>query len=84
MAVEEHQLTQSTQQSTQPTQDASQDRSIVNAEIWGSLIPFNRANPHISRVDFFKTQAKYTIGRSRQYGVNDVPFSKCLQMSAYF
>ncbi|PIL30312.1 transporter [Ganoderma sinense ZZ0214-1] len=80
MAVEEHQLTQSTQQSTQPTQDASQDRSIVNAEIWGSLIPFNHANPYITRIDFLKTQTTYTMGRSRQPGVNDVPFPKCLKM----
>ena len=84
MAVEEHQLTQSTQQSTQPTQDASQERSIVNAEIWGSLIPFNRANPYISRIDFVKTQTTYAIGRSRQSGVNDVPFPKCLKMSECF
>ncbi|PIL30297.1 transporter [Ganoderma sinense ZZ0214-1] len=81
MAVEEHQLTQSTQQSTQPTQDASQDRSIVNAEIWGSFIPFNHANPYITRIDFVKTQTTYTMGRSRQPGVNDVPFPKCLKMS---
>ncbi|KAM5541348.1 hypothetical protein V8D89_004902 [Ganoderma adspersum] len=81
MAVEEHQLTQSTQHSTQPTQDASQERSIVNAEIWGSLIPFNRANPYIFRIDFVKTQTTYAIGRSRQNGVNDVPFPKCLKMS---
>ncbi|KAI1786986.1 Pkinase-domain-containing protein [Ganoderma leucocontextum] len=81
MAVEEHQLTQSTQHSTQPTQDASQDRSIVNAEIWGSLIPYNSGNPYISRVDLLKTQRTYTIGRSRQNGVNDISFSKCLKMS---
>ena len=83
MAVEEHSLTQSTQQSTQPTQDASQDRSIVNAEIWGSLIPFNRANPYISRIDFLKMQTTYTIGRSRQGG-NDILFPKCLKMSECF
>ena len=81
--VEEHEHTQSTQQSTQPTQYASQERSIVNAEIWGSLIPFSCANPYISRVDFFKTQTTYTIGRSRQDGVNDVSFPKCLKMSKY-
>ncbi|PIL30298.1 transporter [Ganoderma sinense ZZ0214-1] len=80
--VEDHPLTQSSQQSTQPTQEALLDQSVVSAEIWGSLIPCNRANKHIQRVDFFKTQTRYTLGRSRQYDINGVSFSKCLEMSA--
>ena len=79
--VEEQPPSQSTQQSTQPTQDALLDRSIVNTEIWGSLIPVNPANPRIKRIDFLKTQTKYTLGRSRQ---NDIPFRKCVEMSECF
>ena len=79
MAVAEM-LTQSTQQSTQPTQEASQDKSLVNVEIWGSLIPFNPSNTHLKRIDLIKLQPKDTIGRSRQEDV-DISFPKCMKMS---
>ncbi|KAI0794699.1 kinase-like domain-containing protein [Fomes fomentarius] len=80
MAVEDF-PTQSTEQSTQSTQSGSQDRPITDTEIWGSLIPFNHHNPHVSRIDFERGNKIYKIGRSRRAGVNDLPFPYAGKMS---
>ncbi len=82
MAVEDF-PTQSTEQSTQSTQSGSQDRPITDTEIWGSLIPFNHHNPHVSRIDFERGNKIYKIGRSRRAGVNDLPFPYAGKMSKW-
>lgn len=81
MAVQQS-ATPSTQESTQSTQqEPSQASSVYDKNIWGSLIPFNPLNKHVSRIDFYKYRQTYTIGRSRKEGVNDVPFPHAAKIS---
>ncbi|KAH9939108.1 kinase-like domain-containing protein, partial [Epithele typhae] len=66
-------VSQSTQFSTQSTEPASQvSMMFIDKDIWGSLIPCNSQNPHLRRIDMCHNQRKYTFGRSRKEGVNDV------------
>ncbi|RPD52895.1 Pkinase-domain-containing protein [Lentinus tigrinus ALCF2SS1-7] len=68
---------------TQPTQAATQfatqfDDVTDELDIWGFLLPANSNNPHIERINFFKWQPKYTIGRGPG---NDIRFRRCLFVS---
>ena len=74
--------TQSTQGTTQSTQEASYtapERS--DGTIWGSLIPLNALNPHISRIDLKKDKHLYIIGRGRHTDSVDIRFSHGNQIS---
>ncbi|KAH9913075.1 kinase-like protein [Epithele typhae] len=51
------------------TQLVSQTEHPADDDLWGVLIPCNAANPHIKRVDLFKGQRTYRIGRK---SLNDV------------
>lgn len=63
---------QSTQQTTQATQEASQqDGSIIDAHLWGYLLP---CNPKLHRIDFHKLRKTYSIGRNAESGQNDIIF----------
>lgn len=63
---------QSTQQATQATQEASQqDSSVIDAHLWGYLLP---CNPKLHRIDFHKLRNTYCIGRNSESGQNDIIF----------
>ncbi|EMD33747.1 hypothetical protein CERSUDRAFT_125997 [Gelatoporia subvermispora B] len=55
--LEETQATQSTQDASQ----SSQPNPLIDAHLWGYLIP---CNPSVHRIDFIKTRPQYTIGRN--------------------
>lgn len=73
-------VSQSTQAATQAaTQFATQfDDATDDPEIWGFLLPATSNNPHISRINFLKSQHKYTIGRGPS---NDIRFPRCTFVS---
>ncbi|KAJ3563307.1 hypothetical protein NP233_g9018 [Leucocoprinus birnbaumii] len=55
------QETQQTQEpQTQSTQDSSQQQNDLESHLWGALIP---CNPQIARVDLWKIQKSYRVGR---------------------
>jgi len=56
---EQTQQTQSTQQSTQPV-FSSQN---IDSHLWGYLQP---VTPAINRIDFWRSEPKYTIGRNTE------------------
>lgn len=59
-----------TQTQTQPTQQASQPLlGHLDSHLWGYLQPCNAA---LSRIDFWKANPTYSIGRSADRGVNDI------------
>jgi len=60
-----------TQQTTQSTQQASQLTAPgqLDAHLWGYLQP---CSTKLTRIDFWKIQISYTIGRNDANGVNDV------------
>ncbi|KAI0762162.1 Pkinase-domain-containing protein [Trametes elegans] len=58
-----------TQQQTQSTQEASQPEYIVDAHLWGFLIP---CSPILRRIDFQKIKPKYQIGRNTEGHRNDI------------
>ncbi|OSD06682.1 Pkinase-domain-containing protein [Trametes coccinea BRFM310] len=62
-------VTESTQQQTQSTQEASQHEPIVDAHLWGYLHP---CSAKLRRIDFLLTKGKYQIGRNKEEGKNDV------------
>ncbi|KAI9067527.1 Pkinase-domain-containing protein [Trametes sanguinea] len=62
-------VTESTQQQTQSTQEASQHEPIVDSHLWGYLHPCSAS---LRRIDFLLTKQKYQIGRNSQEGKNDV------------
>lgn len=77
---------QSTQQATQQaTQDASQhpQGSIMDAHLWGYLLP---CNPQLYRIDFHKLRKEYTIGRNGEPGANDIilPGLKISKLHTHF
>lgn len=57
--LQETQQTQDPQ--TQSTQDASQQQDDLEKHLWGALIP---CNPQIARVDLWKIQTNYCVGRN--------------------
>ncbi|KAH9892439.1 kinase-like domain-containing protein [Cubamyces lactineus] len=62
-------VTQSTQQPTQSTQEASQPDYVVDAHLWGFLIP---CSANLRRIDFQKLKPKYQIGRNTEQHKNDI------------
>ena len=73
-------VTQSTQQPTQSTQEASQPDYVVDAHLWGFLIP---CSANLRRIDFQKLKPKYQIGRNTEQHKNDIilpgmKISQCL------
>ncbi|KAI0355786.1 Pkinase-domain-containing protein [Trametes cingulata] len=62
-------VTQSTQQPTQSTQEASQPDYAVDAHLWGFLIP---CSANLRRIDFQKVKPKYQIGRNTEAHKNDI------------
>ncbi|KAI8972182.1 Pkinase-domain-containing protein [Trametes punicea] len=62
-------VTQSTQQQTQSTQEASQPDYVVDAHLWGFLIP---CSANLRRIDFQKLKPKYQIGRNTEQHKNDI------------
>ncbi|KAI0701131.1 kinase-like domain-containing protein [Cerioporus squamosus] len=69
-------VTQSTQAATQ---FATQfDDTTEDSDLWGFLLPANPNNTNISRINFYKSQSKYTIGRGPG---NDIRFPRCLFVS---
>ncbi|KXN90631.1 putative serine/threonine-protein kinase fhkC [Leucoagaricus sp. SymC.cos] len=65
MDFENSEPLQETQQSqepqTQSTQPASQQQDDLEKHLWGALIP---CNPEIARVDLWKLQTTYRVGRN--------------------
>ena len=53
--------TQSTQETQQATQIASQSERAVDAHLWGFLIP---CSPTLIRIDFSRVRPTYKIGRN--------------------
>ncbi|KAI0369628.1 Pkinase-domain-containing protein [Pilatotrama ljubarskyi] len=58
-----------TQQPTQSTQEASQPDYVVDAHLWGFLIP---CSANLRRIDFQKLKPKYQIGRNTEQHKNDI------------
>jgi serine/threonine/tyrosine protein kinase RAD53 len=46
---------------TQSTQQASQHQEDLESHLWGALMP---CNTQITRVDLWKIQASYSVGRN--------------------
>ncbi|KAI0646002.1 Pkinase-domain-containing protein [Trametes meyenii] len=62
-------MAEATQEQTQATQEASQNEPIMDAHLWGFLIP---CSANLRRIDFQKVKPKYQIGRNAEQLRNDI------------